>query len=318
MKKRFLQKCIAGGGISAAILFLSCGCGQNGADSVRLDPDHPTQITIWHYYNGAQQTAFDQLVEEFNRTEGRELGIYVTANSQGNVSDLESSVLASFHKEVGSSEPPDIFSSYADTAYSIDKLGMLVDLDDYMTQEELDTYVDSFVEEGRGLLAELIEKYELPCDWDEVFHATEGYMLRHYREDARPKPGAEAYLRSLAGRGIKMCVGTASLREFVDEALSRLGMRDYFEFITDNRELALEKSDPEFFRAVAARLGVAPERMCVFEDAPYAMRGAKEAGCPVIGILDPTQAGVWEQIEALADRCVRDYRELLDAAGENI
>ena len=149
MKKRFLQKCIAGGGISAAILFLSCGCGQNGADSVRLDPDHPTQITIWHYYNGAQQTAFDQLVEEFNRTEGKKLGIYVTANSQGNVSDLESSVLASFHKEVGSSEPPDIFSSYADTAYSIDKLGMLVDLDDYMTQEELDTYVDSFVEEGR-------------------------------------------------------------------------------------------------------------------------------------------------------------------------
>ena len=135
--------------ISSGILLLS-GCGGgDAAQNARLDPDNPTQITIWHYYNGSQQAAFDQLVEEFNRTEGKELGIYVTANSQGNVSDLESSVLAAFNKEVGSSEPPDIFSSYADTAYSIDKLGMLVDLDEYMTEEELDAYVDSFVEEGR-------------------------------------------------------------------------------------------------------------------------------------------------------------------------
>lgn len=133
---------------AAASLFLG-GCGKDGAQSVRLDPNNPTQITIWHYYNGSQQAAFDQLVEEFNRTEGKELGIYVTANSQGNVSDLENSVLAAFNKEVGSSEPPDIFSSYADTAYSIDQLGMLVDLDDYMTEEEMDAYVDSFLDEGR-------------------------------------------------------------------------------------------------------------------------------------------------------------------------
>ena len=147
MWNSFLTKCTAILSISSAVLLLG-GCGSGG-DTVRLDPDNPTQITIWHYYNGSQQAAFDQLVEEYNRTEGKELGIYVTANSQGNVSDLESSVLAAFHKEVGSSEPPDIFSSYADTAYTIDQLGMLVDLDDYMTQDELDTYVDSFVEEGR-------------------------------------------------------------------------------------------------------------------------------------------------------------------------
>ncbi len=148
MSKSFFQKSLKWIGISAAVLLLG-GCGGNGAKNVKLDPDTPTQITIWHYYNGSQQAAFDRLVEEFNRTQGKELGIYVTANSQGNVSDLESSVLAAFNKEVGSSEPPDIFSSYADTAYSIDKLDMLVDLDEYMTQEELDTYVDSFVEEGR-------------------------------------------------------------------------------------------------------------------------------------------------------------------------
>ncbi len=173
-----------------------------------------------------------------------------------------------------------------------------------------------FYESGRGLLAELIEKYQLPCDWSEVFHATEGYMLRHYREDARPKPGAEEYLRALRRRGAKLCVGTASLKEFVEEALERTGLLPYFEFVTDNRELAMEKSDPAFFRAVAERLGVPVERMCVFEDAAYAIRGAKEAGCPVIGILDPTQLSMREEIIALADCAVADYRELLDAMGD--
>lgn len=172
-----------------------------------------------------------------------------------------------------------------------------------------------FYESGRGLLAELIEKYQLPCDWNEVFRATEGYMLRHYRLDARPKPGVEAYLAELRRRGVRMCVGTASLREFVEEALERLGLRDYFEFITDNRELGVEKSEPEFFRAVAQRLGVEVERMCVFEDAAYAIRGARAAHCPVIGILDPTQVAVWDEVRALSDCAIEDYRELL--AGED-
>ncbi len=146
MKRRFL--CFL---LCLTSVFLSTGCSAGGAQSQKnpLDPQNPTNITIWHYYNGAQQAAFDQLVEEFNRTEGREKGVYVEAHSQGNVSDLETSVLAAFHKEVGSSEPPDIFSSYADTAYTIEQMGVLVNLEDYLTKEELDEYVDSFLDEGR-------------------------------------------------------------------------------------------------------------------------------------------------------------------------
>lgn len=38
-----------------------------------------TTIQVWHYYNGAQKIAFDELVNEFNETEGFEAGIYVEA-----------------------------------------------------------------------------------------------------------------------------------------------------------------------------------------------------------------------------------------------
>ena len=51
--------------------------------------------------------------------------------------------------EVGADEMPDIFSSYADTAYEVEQAGALADLSGYLTQEELEQYVDSYIEEGR-------------------------------------------------------------------------------------------------------------------------------------------------------------------------
>lgn len=126
------------------------GCSSQGAgQAVSLNPKSPVTITLWHYYNGAQKVAFDQMVAEFNDTVGVEKGIFVESHNQGDVTKLEESVMASINKEVGSADVPNIFASYADTAYAIEKLGYLVDLDQYLTPEERDAYVDSYIEEGR-------------------------------------------------------------------------------------------------------------------------------------------------------------------------
>ena len=96
------------------------GSSKDGSGkSVKLDPDHPVSLTIWHYYNGAQQAMFDILVKEFNASVGKEEGIYVESYSQGSVSDLEEAVNSSLNGEVGAEELPDIFSSYSDTAYAV-------------------------------------------------------------------------------------------------------------------------------------------------------------------------------------------------------
>lgn len=134
--------CLAG---MAAALVLMAGCGSKSP----LDPKNPVSLTVWHYYNGSQQTAFDTLVEEFNNTVGREKGIYVQSYSQGSVSDLETAVRDSINGKVGAQSMPDIFSSYADTAYEVEQQGALADLSAYLTEEELALYVDSYIEEGR-------------------------------------------------------------------------------------------------------------------------------------------------------------------------
>ena len=143
MKKT--ARIISSMGLTAALTLGLAGCGSKSP----LDPGNPVSLTVWHYYNGSQQAAFDALVEEFNDTAGREKGIYVQGYSQGSVSDLETAVRDSINGKVGAAEMPDMFSSYADTAYEVEQAGALANLSDYLEKEELEKYVDSYIEEGR-------------------------------------------------------------------------------------------------------------------------------------------------------------------------
>lgn len=129
------------------LIFIIVGCQGKKEDI--LDKDNPTTISIWHYYNGAQQEAFNKLVTEFNETVGKEKGIVVESASQGTVSDLEENVMNSINGKAGADEIPNIFAAYGDTAYQVDKLDYAVDLTKYFTEKELDKYVDGYIEEGR-------------------------------------------------------------------------------------------------------------------------------------------------------------------------
>lgn len=141
MRKRRLAKIVC---LAAAFTLTLTGCKDKGP----LDPGNPVSLTVWHYYNGSQQVAFDTLVENFNDTVGREKGIYVQSYSQGSVSDLETAVRDSISGKVGADNMPDIFSSYADTAYEVEQAGALANLSEYLDKKELERYVDSYIEEG--------------------------------------------------------------------------------------------------------------------------------------------------------------------------
>lgn len=122
------------------------GCRQKTSHG--LNPEHPTKITVWHYYNGAQAIAFENLVRDFNNTAGAEKGIIVEAVSKSSVDDLIDAVSASAEKKAGAEPLPNIFQCYLDTAVNLDDLGILTNLDTYITAQEKNAYVDSYIEEG--------------------------------------------------------------------------------------------------------------------------------------------------------------------------
>ena len=111
-------------------------------------PAKVTDITVWTYYNGDQLESFTSLVEQFNETVGAQKGIKVSTESQGSVNDLETSVMDSAEGKVGAAAMPNIFSAYADTAYALDQMGMVVDLAPYLTEEEKAQFVEGYLSEG--------------------------------------------------------------------------------------------------------------------------------------------------------------------------
>lgn len=143
-KRRMLCMVISG----ALLMGCITGCGQNGSSSKLLDKGSPVVITIWHYYNGVQQTQFDNMVTEFNNTVGVEKGIIVEAVSKETVDGLADAVVAAARKEPGAEQLPDVFATYSETAYIVNELGCITDLRKYFTDEELDEYVDAYIEEG--------------------------------------------------------------------------------------------------------------------------------------------------------------------------
>lgn len=132
----------------AGMASVLCLTGCKKSDSHGLDPDNPVAVQVWNYYNGTQLRAFDNMVKEFNETEGRKLGIVVTAFSQGSIGQVIEAVRAAAAEEKGADELPDIFTGYADLVCELDEKGLIADLGGYFTEEELEEFYPSYLEEG--------------------------------------------------------------------------------------------------------------------------------------------------------------------------
>lgn len=104
-------------------------------------------ITVWNYYNGRTKSAFDDLVSRFNDTVGMEKGIIVESVSHGDVNQLAEETFNAASKRLGADAMPNLFAAYPENAYRIEELGMLVDLNQYFSEEELSAYRTDFLQD---------------------------------------------------------------------------------------------------------------------------------------------------------------------------
>ena len=102
-----------------------------------------------------------------------------------------------------------------------------------------------------------------------------------------------------------MCVASATAEPLMDACLSRLGVRDDFQFLLSCETVGTGKNQPDVYFEAARRLGCKPEEAAVYEDAVYAIRTAKKAGFYVVGVYDRSNSGRWDEVTALADEALR-------------
>jgi beta-phosphoglucomutase len=102
-------------------------------------------------------------------------------------------------------------------------------------------------------------------------------------------PGVKALLQRIRNAGIR--IGLASSSKNAPRVVSALGIEAEFDTIVDGSMVTHAKPDPEIFLLAAERLGVAPGRCVVFEDAAAGVTAALAAGMKCVGVGAEDQLG---------------------------
>lgn len=152
-----------------------------------------------------------------------------------------------------------------------------------------------------------IESFGLSGTPEEIADEMNAMMDRHYRSDIPLKAGVREYLDMLQSRGVRMCVASATAEPLMEACLSRLGVRERFEFLLSCETVGVGKNQPNVYHAAAERLNAKTEEIAVYEDAFYAAETAKRAGYYVVGVYDESSARNWDKLRALSDETLLGF-----------
>lgn len=155
------------------------------------------------------------------------------------------------------------------------------------------------------------DEFGIDCTFDELCGRACDAMRAVYAAGVPLKPGAFGYLRRLGERGVVRVLATATPAEEALIGLNKAGLVGELDYIYSTDMIGKSKSDPAFFDALCSQIGVAKENCVMFEDALYAMRGAREAGLlGVVGITDDTNRTDRAAIYEVCDKVIDSYDEL--------
>ncbi|MDO6684248.1 MULTISPECIES: HAD family hydrolase [unclassified Agarivorans] len=84
----------------------------------------------------------------------------------------------------------------------------------------------------------------------------------------------------------KLGLGTGAERVNMQRIISNLDLAQYFEAMVCAEDVQAHKPEPDTFLQVAKQLGVAPQRCLVFEDTPFGLQAAHNAGMDCVLVKD--------------------------------
>ena len=154
------------------------------------------------------------------------------------------------------------------------------------------------------------EHFGIETPFSALLERSSRLMEAPYRRGLEPKDGALAYLARLRERGVKTVICTATPSRLMMIALNKANMIPNLDFIYSTDMLGGSKSDPAFYDKLCTMIGEKKEDCVMFEDALYAMKGARSAGLGVVGITDETNLRDREAICEVCDVVIDSFDEL--------
>lgn len=100
-----------------------------------------------------------------------------------------------------------------------------------------------------------------------------------------PLPGVLDFVAECRRRGLKLAVASSADWMKVEGNLKQIGIpATLFDAVVCGDDVERKKPDPMIFNLAASRMGVAPRRCIVVEDAPNGVQAAKAAGARCLGL----------------------------------
>ena len=141
----------------------------------------------------------------------------------------------------------------------------------------------------------------------------EWYLLAKDAYDTRVqlKSGAAEYLEILKAHNVRIGAATSNHEDLFTGTLKRCGIYEYFDAFTTTSEVSRGKNFPDVYLLAAERIGGTADGSAVYEDIAAGLRGAKSGGFLTVGVKETTANEDQQEIRALADYYIEDFRELL-------
>jgi len=149
-------------------------------------------------------------------------------------------------------------------------------------------------------------------DWEGLKEEAETYLEASELQAASraiPIDGAEAILRLLREKKVKIGVITRNNRKVVMQVLKKSGLDKYVDIILARDDVEKVKPHPNHILTAIQHLHTTPERTVVVGDHHFEIWAGKKAGCYTIGVL--TGSGTRDTLQD-ADLIFDSVRELKD------
>jgi HAD superfamily hydrolase (TIGR01509 family) len=175
--------------------------------------------------------------------------------------------------------------------------GTLVDSGEYHWQAWRDTmaregfpitreqFLASFGQRNDTILRQWLGEQATPGVIEHIGEAKEALYRLHVRKQGiHPLPGVADWVHRLHQQGWRQAIASAAPRANIETILEVLSGTDWFEATVSAEDVHKGKPDPEVYILAAERVGVAPARCIVVEDAVAGIEGARAAAMRSIGV----------------------------------
>lgn len=217
-------------------------------------------------------------------------------------------------------------SRYSAAIFDMD--GLLVDSEPLWQDAEIATYAPFDVPVTRELcratagrrIDEVLALWHERFDWqgppaEEMVERVLAEVTRLIVDKGEALPGVHATMQRLRESGMKLAIASSSPPPLIEAVVRKFELAEFLHITHSGIHETRGKPDPAVFLSTAKKLGVAPDRCLVFEDAPAGVAAGKAAGMTVIAVpsvFAPDEPGI-----QAADRVLNSLLEF-EATGPPI